>query len=207
MIAQSASYAERIVELSAGGGFQDLTLPRQLKMTVDDLVLLDRSWCDDDRKSTELIDGVIYHTPARFIARAKAVADLMMALRDALGDDKSLTILTHGSTEFSPYDLPLPDLLLTSEPSGERFVPGNSVPLVIEIAESAREWFSGEKLRMYARCGLPEYWVVDLEAGMVMRHARPIATGYEQSAEIAFGQTVIAATLGGMSVGTAALLK
>ena len=62
----------------------DPTAPRTMRLTVDDLVLLDREWSKSDcYHSTELIDGVIYHTPARYGPRAKSGSVSFPADRDS----------------------------------------------------------------------------------------------------------------------------
>ncbi|HEX2876092.1 MAG TPA: Uma2 family endonuclease [Polyangiaceae bacterium] len=52
--------------------------------------------------------------------------------------------------------------------------------LVIEVAESSLNFDRGRKARLYAECGIPEYWVVNLANHTVEVHRVPNAGQYEQ---------------------------
>lgn len=135
------TYAERIAALSVGGAALGLTEPRPLKLTADDLVLLDRHWQNDDHKSTELIDGRIYFTPARYMPRGRIAQEIWVQLREAAAVvAPHLFVGMRCSIEVSPYDLPLPDIVLTSEAHGEGFIRVASVPLVVR--SPIRRWTS-----------------------------------------------------------------
>lgn len=73
-----------------------------------------------------------------------------------------------------------PDLVLLRERPSEIAL---SVPaaedalLVVEVAETSRERDRNVKLPRYARSGVPEVWIVDLEAERVELYARVGATG------------------------------
>ena len=95
--------------------------------------------------------------------------------------------------------------MLTDELRGERFVPGASVRLVIEVAQTAAEFFLGAKLRAYARHGIPEYWIADLTANRIVRMWAPKREGYLQRDEWAFGDRVEAAMIVGLGIDTANL--
>jgi Uma2 family endonuclease len=52
--------------------------------------------------------------------------------------------------------------------------------LIIEVAESSLSHDRGRKARLYAECGVPEYWIVNLVERTVEVHQVPGAGGYEQ---------------------------
>ena len=190
--------------LSAGGVALGLTEPRPVKLTVNDLVLLDRHWQeDDDHKSTELIDGRVYFTPARFIPRGRVALTLWERLREAAAiAAPHLYVGMRGSVEISPYDLPLPDIVLTSEAQGDGFIPAASVQLIVEVAETALDFFVGEKLRLYSRANIPEYWVVDIHACVIHRMWSPAGERYHERDEVAFGRPLTAVTISELTIGT-----
>lgn len=186
-----------------------VTEPRELKLTIEDLELLDREWQKTDAfRSTELIDGRIYYTPARYIPRARAAGELMFRLHDALKAIGSTTFVgIRGSIAMPPHDLPLPDIVLTDAPSGPWFIPAASVPLVVEVAETALDFFIGEKARLYARGGIPEYWVLDLEGYTIHQHWSPQPDGYSQHCEVPLGGSIAAVTLAGLNISTEGLAE
>ncbi len=172
-----------IIAADRAGEDAGATEPHLLKLTIDDLVQLEATWSkqDDNHRSTELIDGRIYHTPARYGSRVWPAMELLDAFREAVKPrTDGLWVGSRGSIASPPYDLPLPDIVLTYEPKGEGFIPAASVPLVVEVADSdaALEFFLGEKLRCYARMGIPEYWVLDITS--LTKHIRraPCADTY-----------------------------
>lgn len=63
------------------------------------------------------------------------------------------------------------------------------VLLVIEVSEAslARD---RRKLSRYARAGIAEAWLVDLEAGVVEMHRTPTPEGYQEVARIGRGRRV-----------------
>lgn len=197
------TYAERAAALSVGERATEPTAPRRLKLTVDDLVLLDRHWQDDDHKSTELIDGIIYFTPSRYGRRARLTAEIALSLRDAASlAAPSLTVLMRASVNISRFDLPLPDIVLTSEPKAEHFIPAMTVALVVEIVESACDFFVTEKMRLYARAGIGEYWVVDCVAQRLIQFITPSGDGYARSREMPFGESVNSDAIKGLNFDT-----
>lgn len=51
--------------------------------------------------------------------------------------------------------------------------------LIIEVADSSLRYDRGEKAQLYASCGVPDYWVVNLVERVVEVHRQPGAAGYE----------------------------
>jgi Uma2 family endonuclease len=51
--------------------------------------------------------------------------------------------------------------------------------LIIEVAESSLSYDRGQKAQLYAQCGVPEYWIVNL-VERVEVHRLPGTTGYAQ---------------------------
>lgn len=52
--------------------------------------------------------------------------------------------------------------------------------LIIEVAESSLSFDRGRKARLYAECGVPEYWIVNLVERTVEVHCAPDAGQYQQ---------------------------
>lgn len=76
-----------------------------------------------------------------------------------------------------PHSMPRPDIVVTDEPEGEGFVPVGSVRLLLEAADSTLEDDLGVKARLYAKQGVPEYWVVDLPGRQVHQLWAPASDG------------------------------
>ena len=53
------------------------------------------------------------------------------------------------------------------------------VRLLLEVADAAFRYYDTEiKLPLYARHGVPEVWVIDLESGRLLRHRQPQGQAY-----------------------------
>ena len=135
--------------------------------TYDDYIAL-----PDDGKSYEIIEGDLSMTPAPS-PRHQAVQLRLGSLLLAFLDKHSL-----GRVFVSPIDLVLsmvdvvqPDLLFVSQSRLNIIAEKNIVGipnLIIEILSSSsitRD--QKEKLNLYQRYGLPEYWIVDPDSQTV----------------------------------------
>ena len=67
--------------------------------------------------------------------------------------------------------------------------------LLIEVSDSSLPFDQDVKLPVYARAGIPEVWIVDLDGGSIDRHTGPTPDGYTQSVSAGHGATLAAATL------------
>ena len=56
----------------------------------------------------------------------------------------------------------------------------NVAHLIIEVADSSLDYDRGRKAELYARCGVPEYWIINLVERVVEVHRQPGASGYQQ---------------------------
>jgi Uma2 family endonuclease len=72
---------------------------------------------------------------------------------------------------------PEPDLAVVQRGDYRRSHPTTAL-LIIESASSSRRQDLGFKAELYARYGIPEYWVVDLDAVQVVVHTQPGPKGY-----------------------------
>ena len=76
---------------------------------------------------------------------------------------------------------PEPDLLVVTwrEDFYARPHPvGANVRLLIEVADSTLRYGTQIKVLLYARHGVPEVWIIDLEGGQLMRYRQPQGEGY-----------------------------
>ncbi len=173
-----------------------------VKLRVEDFLLLDESGSFDGYSKTELIDGEIYAMNAQhsWHARTKTLlaTELNIALR-ALGSD--LEAWAEPSTRISDHSLPEPDIVLTRH-RGRGVVPLETVALLVEVADTTLDIDLGRKLRIYAEAGVPEYWVVDLNGGRVIRMWKPLENTFERRDEVVLGQSLASRTIAALSVAT-----
>jgi Uma2 family endonuclease len=63
--------------------------------------------------------------------------------------------------------------------------------LLIEVSDSSLTFDQGVKRRIYARYGVSEYWVVDVDGRRIVTYREPMGQGYARTLEFA-GADVVA---------------
>lgn len=66
----------------------------------------------------------------------------------------------------------------------------DDVLLVVEVAETSAETDRQVKLPLYARHGIPEVWIVDLNAGIVEQYLHPVDDQYTTSLHLQRTDTI-----------------
>jgi Uma2 family endonuclease len=82
---------------------------------------------------------------------------------------------------LTPITAPEPDIVLTTAPGGEGYTPLSSVALVVEIAHTTLRYDLNEKKDLYARAGIAECWIVDIQARQVHQFWAPTGTEYSRT--------------------------
>jgi Uma2 family endonuclease len=154
---------------------------------------------------SELIDGTIYIMDAQHRPHARIKSRLAFALEHALAGFPALEVLTEVGVSTEGASMPEPDIVATSEPDGEGFVPLHSVRLVGEVSDTSLRHDMRIKSALNAGLGVPEYWVIDLSARLIRPYCSPNGDIYAEMRETAFGEAIIAATLIGVAVSTQGL--
>ncbi|MBC8138057.1 MAG: Uma2 family endonuclease [Fibrella sp.] len=129
----------------------------------------------------ELIEGVILRKKPQNIRHARLVRRALLWLVSAFGEDYVLdqaTIRVHRADDTT--NAPEPDVILLNKPDTE--IPTTQprpedVRLLIEIADSTKNYDLGTKATLYARAGVPEYWVVSVEERIIYVHSAPQPDG------------------------------
>ena len=133
----------------------------------------DRDRLPPDGRRHEIIHGELWMTPAPAPVHQRACAELYAVLRPYVAD------LRLGELFFSPIDLEIdestvvqPDLVLfpRTDPLPPRWRLTHAPRLVIEILSRSTAHVDRQAKRLlYQRSGIPEYWIVDLDARVVER--------------------------------------
>ena len=177
------------------------------RLTVEEYLLLDREGAFGDRR-TELFDGEVYYMSPKHRPHARVLTQAIIALAKALerrGD--GLSLLTDISVRLSNHDVPDPDIAITDAPEGKGILPLEALKLVIEVSDTTLAKDLGFKEALYARAGVPDYWVIDVNENRVLMHSNPRSEaeggGYDGQWDIPFGDVLYAATIPGLTVETA----
>lgn len=91
----------------------------------------------------------------------------------------------------------LRDYLLSGTPHA------GDMDLVVEVSDTTVSWDRGGKSELYARAGVAEYWVVDINARVLVIYRRPTEAGFAEIVSLEETQTAhpLAAPQSEISVG------
>ena len=178
----------------------------KVKLRIDDFDLLAMNGGPAGLERTELLDGDIHQMSPQYSPHSDAKSLFYEALLDWKRIHRpDWFVRTESSVSMPPYDEPMPDVILCDGARRDKAIPVDAVHLLIEIADDSRKRDLGYKKALYARQGVPEYWVVDLVKGKVLQFSSPGAEGWGAEAGVAFGARIEAVMLAGLVVETAGL--
>lgn len=182
-----------------------ITIPYPVRLKNDDFWLLNDHGTFAEYAKTELIEGEILCMNAQHSRHARIKSDMLVELALALrSQGTSLKAISEVSVALSADSVPEPDIVLTSY-MGDGPVPLETLALVVEVSDTTLDFDLGRKLALYARAGVPEYWVVDVVGRTVYQHWSPAGEAYVERRTLDVGQSLLAATISGLAVETSAL--
>ena len=180
---------------------QERLRPGKYRLRVEDYQQLDEAGVFGDAR-TELLDGEIIVMNAEYRPHAWVQNEFAYRLRRKLEEIESDLHVSSASVRVSDHSMPRPDTVLTRQPRGEGAIPSASVALLLEVSSTTLKRDLGRKLAIYARAGIPEYWVANVGARVIHRMAGPNASDYAEQSEIAFGEPISAITIPGLTIST-----
>ncbi|WP_230841908.1 Uma2 family endonuclease [Gloeobacter morelensis] len=145
--------------------------------TVDEYYRMGKAGIFHPDERVELIDGLIIRMPPQGPLHAATVSRIVAYLLSCcpaqgaeVRDDKPIAL--------GEQSEPVPDVTVVApDPEGDYYSahhPGpGDVLLVIEVADSSLDKDLGIKRAAYARAGIREYWVVDVEIRRLHRFSDP----------------------------------
>lgn len=181
--------------------------PVRHRLTVEDFLTLDEAGAFEGLGHVELIDGEIFVMAPLYLAHSRILAELTVDIGIAIrGLATGLQLLTPVSARLDPHSLPEADIAIADVTGFEgNLITAPMVRLLVEVSPSSLRHDLGRKFRMYARAGVPEYWVADVNGLRIMRFHAPAGEAYTEQVEFAFGASVLSATIAGLVVDTARL--
>lgn len=181
-------------------------VPLPVRLRAADYMLLDETGAFQPYGKTELLDGEIVYMNAQHRPHGRVKMALYRALSEGLrAIGSAYSVAVEVSIALSEHDAPEPDLTLTSEPDGDGFIPARSVGLIVEIADATLRSDMTRKAVIYARAGIPEYWVADVNGRVIHQMWHPLAGAYADRRTISFGDRLDSATISGLVVQTTEL--
>lgn len=174
-------------------------------LTVDDFVILDEAGAFETVGRVELVDGEIFVLSPLYLPHARTQTALLFAFGDALrGQPRGWEVVAPVSAHLDDHNLPEADLLVFAG-GGDTFVERSNIRLALEVAVSSLRHDLQRKASLYARMGIPEYWIADVKGRRIIRMAEPKNGAYDRRDEFPFGTRVPFATADDLVVDTVTL--
>jgi Uma2 family endonuclease len=175
---------------------------RRWKLNVDDYHRMAEAGIlhDDDR--VELIEGELIEMTPIGGPHMGTVNRLTHRLVQAASDRAIVSV--QNPVRLDPHSEPQPDFaLLRADIASDTVPTAADVLLLIEVADSSLRYDRTIKLPLYARHGIAEVWIVDVESGTVEIYREPIGDGYAAVARAKPGESVEPALLPGLRIAVA----
>lgn len=144
-------------------------------------------------ESYELIEGEILLKVPKHSPHGRAIAYLSAALRHQFGVDFVLTETTIDlRPEDNPTSEPEPDVIVVNIPLGELplLIQPAQIRFLAEVSNSTLDLDLEVKSNLYARSGIPEYWVLDINKKEVHVHRKPLQGQYKSISTYARDESV-----------------
>jgi Uma2 family endonuclease len=128
----------------------------------------------------ELIEGELIAMAPIGGPHVHAVIVLAQQLALALGD--KAWVSTQNPVALSECSEPQPDIAILKRDKLRQAVPiAADVELIVEVADTSLAYDLDVKVPIYARCGIPEVWIVDVNARLLRVFRSPGEGGYREA--------------------------
>ena len=136
--------------------------PRVKRWSFDEYMRLAEIFAEPSPR-LELIDGEIFEKLSQNPPHILSCRLVVNALRAAFGPE--FDVNSSFPTRMGDHSAPEPDIMVLRGMPRDfegRWPEAHEIPLVVEVADSRPDTARGAKVRLYARFGIAEYWILDV---------------------------------------------
>jgi Uma2 family endonuclease len=159
-------------------------LLRRHRITADEYQQLGRVQFFAPGTRVELIDGEVIDMAPIGTRHWATVIRLHELIATALG--RRAIVSSQSSLRLGTHSEPQPDLgvfIRRADFYASALPTAADTMLLIEVADSTVRYDREIKLPLYARHGVPEFWIVDLDADILRMYREPEGEGYAKVVE------------------------
>jgi Uma2 family endonuclease len=154
----------------------------------------------------ELVDGEIIDMPPMGSPHATVVQQLTRLMWVALPVE--IIVRPQLPVRLGEYSEPLPDIAIVrprSDQYGTSHPTAADVLLLVEISDSSLRYDREVKSALYARHGVPELWIVDVQTRALHSYRLPVDGKYTSETTLPFGRMPVATTCAEIDLATLAI--
>ncbi|MGF1613973.1 MAG: Uma2 family endonuclease [Gammaproteobacteria bacterium] len=182
--------------------------PTRYKLSVEDYHRLGDAGILNEDSRVELIEGELIEMAPIGGPHMAVVNRLTKLLVLAVGDLGVVSV--QNPVRLPPHSEPQPDFAILKPRAGDAVsaVPGpEDVLLLIEVAGATLAYDRGTKLVLYAKSGIAESWIVNLQSKCVEVYREPTTHGYTKRIEFPREERVSPLAFPTMSVAVAEVFE
>lgn len=175
--------------------------PPRIKLTVDHFEKMGEAGVFGTQRRIELIEGELVEMAPIGGPHLGMVNALNRRLTAAVGADGTVSV--QNPVGLPPSNEPQPDLVVLKpgfEGRNARVPRPPDVLLVIEVADTTLRYDTDVKLPIYARAGIVEAWIVDVNAGVIEVYRDPTPQGYSSHQTCRAGEAIAMLRLPGVVI-------
>ncbi|MDZ4780365.1 MAG: Uma2 family endonuclease [Planctomycetia bacterium] len=180
------------------------------RFTPDEYMSMAQAGILDEDERLELLEGAIIKMMVRYPEHDYSILKTEEALRKLCSADHYVRVQMGIATSDSR---PEPDCAFTRGKMSDhahRFPEGQEIELIVEVADSSLRCDRGIKARIYARAGVPVYWILNLKGRQLEVFSDPTGDveqpAYRKSQVFMHGEKA-PLLLGGKQVGEIAVAE
>ena len=159
---------------------ETLLLPARHKLDADAYFRMAELGILERHDRVELIDGEIIDMMPIGMEHAATVNGLTRALVMACGEKAIVSV--QNPVQLNVRNVPEPDFAIFKARADfyarEPAPAPADVLLLVEVADSSLRYDRSVKMPLYAKTGIPEFWLVDVAARRLEAHRQPGPDGY-----------------------------
>jgi len=178
------------------------------RFAPDDVLRMLEGGILDPGDRVELLDGVILDMAPKGSLHDRIKNALARHFARALPDSVAVYVestIRLGADLFEPDIALFASVLEARDRRGLFTLPGDKIDLIVEVADTTLAFDTGAKARAYARAGVAELWVVDVEGMRVTVHRGPMPEGTWASLDVVAADGVVRSERLGVEVRLAPL--
>jgi len=169
------------------------------RFTVDDYYRMGEVGILSPDAHVELVDGEIKRMPPIHPPHASIIHRLNAVLARKLHGNVVVGI--QSPIRLDDFNEPQPDvtvLRFRDDYYGSQHPTPDDVLLIVEVADTSLRYDRDEKMPRYGAAGIPESWLVDVQAGTITVFTEPHARGYGQERVVTRGQEIMSVAVEGL---------
>ncbi len=171
------------------------------RFNADEFRLMGEAGIFDETSRVELIQGEVVEMNPIGAHHAGNVKRLINLFAEKVG--KAAIVDAQNPVHLAGHSEPQPDIALLKPRDdfySEHHPKPEDVYLLVEVADTSLAHDRDVKVPLYARYGIPEYWIVDLASREILAYSRPEDGRYRITERVKSGDELTCRTLPNLSV-------